>query len=374
VISFGFAGYGQLGHGNELSQKFPKTIETKELKNEIIVQVAAGDDHTLLLTEKGEVLSFGNGHCGQLGHGDWHNFSIPKKIETDLLKNQRVVQIATGADFSLLLTETGRVLSFGQGFFGNLGIGNERNRSSPVFIEAEELKNQKVIRIAAGSSHSLLLTDRGNIYSFGSGIYGQLGHGDEQNQSIPKMMDSEALKGEKIVQIEAGGGYSLLLTEDGGVFSFGLGAHGRLGHGDEQSVSTPKRIESDALLGYRIVQVAAGASHSLLLTESGDVFSFGHGGAGRLGHGDTQDQWIPKLIDPNSFRGRKIKQIAAGGDHSLAVSEEGIVFSFGEGRHGALGLKENSARQSVPQEIKMGWIWSPHQYHLFRPFNSSERF
>jgi alpha-tubulin suppressor-like RCC1 family protein len=104
----------------------------------------------------------------------------------------------------------------------------------------------------------------------------------------------EALRGERVAAVLAGDFHSLVLTEAGAVLSFGVGAHGRLGHGDEEQQRMPKVIE--ALRSERVAAVAAGRHHSLVLTEAGAVLSFDYGRNGRLGHGDEEDH-TPKVIE-----------------------------------------------------------------------------
>ena len=92
----------------------------------------------------------------------------------------------------------------------------------------------------------------------------------------------------------------------GDVFSFGKGMDGRLGHGEEDwDQFRPKQVE--ALKGRNVVQVSAGGYHSLVLTESGDVFSFGMGRYGRLGHGDEESQYLPKLVE--ALKGKKVVEV-----------------------------------------------------------------
>ena len=108
-----------------------------------------------------------------------------------------------------------------------------------------------------------------------------MGHGDvEQHQILPKKID--AFAGLHVVAVAAGGEHSLALTADGSVWSWGDGGMSNLGHGDEQRQLLPKIIE--ALAGMRIVAVAAG-THNLALTANGAVWSWGLGSFGKLGHG-----------------------------------------------------------------------------------------
>ena len=133
-----------------------------------------------------------------------------------------------------------------------------------------------------------------------------------------------------------------MLTEAGAVLSFGDG--GCLGHGDEEHQLTPKVIE--ALSGERAVAVAAGNGHSLVLTEAGAVFSFGRCGGGQLGHGDTMNQHLPRLIE--ALRGDHVVEVAAGYSHSVCRTRDGRAFGWGIGGE-TLGLQVEN-HQHVPLE------------------------
>jgi len=107
----------------------------------------------------------------------------------------------------------------------------------------------------------------------------------------------------------------VVLTDEGEVLSFGWGVHGRLGHGDAEDQLVPKVIE--ALNGVRAVAIAAGAQHSMVLTDEGEVLSFGNGDNGVLGHSDLQHvQSVPKVIEAlqlRSSRRARLRAAQAGG-------------------------------------------------------------
>ena len=124
---------------------------------------------------------------------------------------------------------------------------------------------------------------------------GRLGHGDQQHQLLPKKV--EAFAGQRVVAVSAGDFHSLALTADGAVWSWGYGGHGRLGHGDEQNQLLPKKIE--AIAGQCIVRRCVGGNfRSLAFTADSAVFTWGNGERGCLGHGeDLSNQLLPKRIE-----------------------------------------------------------------------------
>jgi len=120
-----------------------------------------------------------------------------------------------------------------------------------------------------------------------------LGHGNQHIQLLPK--EIETFAGQRAIALSAGTRHSLAITADGSVWSWGDGGFGKLGHGDQQTQLLPKKVE--ALAGGRVVAVSAGDGHSIALTADGSVWSWGSGGSGKLGHGeDTSNQLLPKKI------------------------------------------------------------------------------
>lgn len=202
----------------------------------------------------------------------------------------------------------------------------------------------RVRMVAVGYNHTLAVSDIGSVYSFGDNGRGQLGHPIGED-SAPRLID--ALLGVRVTAVAAGFQHSLVVG-DGGAYSFGGLAYGKLGHGDDSDLDRgpPRRIES---LGGRICAVAAGGQHSLALNEAGEVFSFGRGDMGQLGHGGPAAERTPRRIEVSEGRWSLAIAIAAGNAHSLVVSAAGSVFAFGAG---AFGLTPDvDATRYVPRVV-----------------------
>ena len=339
---------GLLGHGEGVTLLITPTRLPSPLGGERAVSVAAAANHNLAITASGSVWSWGYGAWGRLGHGDQQQQLLPKKVEA--FADQRVVAVSAGDDHSLGITADGAVRSWGYGVYGKLGHGDEQAQLLPKKIEA--FAGRRVIAVSPGSSHSLALTADGAVWSWGYGFFGMLGHGDEQQQLLPKKV--EALAGQRVVAVSAGAHHSLAITANGAVWSWGSGAYGKLGHGDHQRQLLPKKIE--AFAGQRVVAVSAGAHHSFAITADGSVWSWGHGGGGRLGHGDQQDQLLPKKIE--AFAGQRVVAVSAGDGHSLATTADGVVWSWGNGERGRLGHGEDMSNQLLPKKIEV-WARGP---------------
>jgi len=301
-----------------------------------------GAYHSLALTAGGAVWSWGRGVYGRLGHGGAQTQLQPKKVEA--LAGQRVIAVSAGGEHSLALTADGCVWSWGQGGVGALGHGDWQDQLLPKKVEA--FAGQRVVAVSAGHNHGLAITADGAVCSWGFGGGGRLGHGNTQNQLLPKKV--EALAGRRAVAVLAGGEHSLALTADGAVWSWGEGGFGRLGHGDWQNRLLPKKVE--ALAGQRVVAVAAGDFHSLALTAVGAVWSWGEGDIGRLGHGDEQNQLLPKKVE--ALAGQRVVAVSAGIAHSLALTADGAFFTWGHGGHGCLGHGEDLSNQLLPKKVE----------------------
>jgi len=281
-----------------------------------------------------------------LGHGDEESQWQPKKVEA--LAGQSVVAVSAGGWHSLALTADGAVWSWGYGYSGILGHGDQQKQLLPKKTEA--LAGQHVVAVSAGERHSIAITADGALWSWGMGGFGKLGHGDRQHQLLPKKV--EAFTGRRVVAVSAGESHSFAITADGAVWSWGMGGFGQLGHGDEEDQLLPKKVE--AFAGQRVVAVSAGCYHNLVIAADGAVWSCGHGGFGMLGHDDQQDQLLPKKIE--ALAGKRVVAVSAGGDHSLAITADGAVFTWGKGERGCLGHGEDLSEELLPKKIE---TWGP---------------
>ena len=123
------------------------------------------------------------------------------------------------------------------------------------------------------------------------GSDGQLGHGDDQHLDLPRQV--EALADLEIAAVVAGASHSFAITTDGKLYSWGAGQCGRLGHGDEESVKVPKKVDALERDKIEVRSVAGGAFHSLCLDQNGGVHGWGDGDGASLGLGLDHDQLSP---------------------------------------------------------------------------------
>jgi len=280
-------GHGDRGEEGENPRELsPRVVEA--LVGKKVVGASAGDHHTVVWTEEGELFTFGLGDNGRLGHGGHQNELVPRLVEA--LTGKKVVGVSAGACHTVVWTEEGELFTFGAGGNVVLGHGGEENESVPRLVQA--LAGKKVIGAAAGEYQTAAWTEEGELFTFGHGGYGKLGYGGQQNELVPRLV--EVLVGKKVIGAAAGTCHTAAWTEAGDLFTFGYGRHGQLGHGGIENELVPRLVE--ALAGKKVVGAAAGIDHTAAWTEEGELFTFGAGEQGSLGHGGIHNEPVPRLV------------------------------------------------------------------------------
>ncbi|KAH9128380.1 hypothetical protein AeMF1_001448 [Aphanomyces euteiches] len=248
VFTWGKGASGRLGHGDEHNVYLPRSLTSPLAVS--IRQVACGEEHTLLLTTSGTILSFGNGRAGQLGLGTYCNCSEPSLVPLDHV----VVQIACGMNHSGAVSDGGEVFTWGWGEQGRLGHGSEEPQPSAKHVDGL----RHVTTLSCGGAHSLALTKCQKVFAWGWGAFGQLGNGSCHDCLVPKAIKSL----ENVTAIACGYGHSAAVTDHGELYIWGFGEEGQTGTGDEKNHETPQRVISSDREG-QILHVSLGKAHTM---------------------------------------------------------------------------------------------------------------
>ena len=367
VVVWSFASYADtatlsgntsvMSFGNDTLEATP--IDVSSLAGKAVIQISAGNAHSLLLTSDGTVYAHGFNGDGRTGIGiTSENTSSPIPINAASFGSRTVKQVSGGFAHSLILTNDGAVYSFGDNSVGQLGLGTiGGNSSTAVPIDTSNLGGKTIRQVSAGFTHSLLLADDGTVFSFGWNQHSQTGLGidDLTSTVVATPIITTNLGGRKINQVAAGGDHSLLVADDGTVFSFGWNVNAQTGQGTNVgSTLVAEPIDSSNLLGKRIKEVSANWVHNLLLAEDGTVYSFGWNNNFVTGVGpNTGGIFVATPIQTSNLGGKQIIQVAAGQWHSLLLASDGTVFSFGDNRQGRTGRGFTSGSTIYATPISM---------------------
>ncbi|GAU89958.1 hypothetical protein RvY_02448 [Ramazzottius varieornatus] len=340
LLAWGNSREGQLGFGSSEKYLIVEPEEVKAFQNqEINVRdVAAGRSHSLFVSADGGLWSCGTNDYSQLGR-TIESGSLRKPGRIPSLENHIIIQAAAGSAHSLALSDVGQVFSWGHNNVGQCGRSSDEESTCTVPRLIKTLARHTVIQICAGEEFCVALTDKGEVYAWGSNSTGQLGLKHMNPVTSPTLVES--LAGLPIKEITSGGAHSLILTMSGTVFSTGKNDFGQLGLGDTINRSSFTAIES--LCSQRVAYVCCGQEHSVALTLDGGVFTFGAGGMGQLGHGQISNDQVPRKIF--ELMGSQVTQIAAGRFHTLAFVQSSMrLFAFGLSGSGQLGLGSSTGK------------------------------
>ncbi|TWW81064.1 BTB domain-containing protein 1 Regulator of chromosome condensation and [Takifugu flavidus] len=248
-------------------------------------------NEAIYITSDDEVYALGLNCSNCLGTGDSQCTIVPKKV--DILSGRKVVSLSYGSGPHILLaTEDGELFAWGHNGYSQLGNGTTNQGVAPVLVSAT-LLNRKVTEVACGSHHSMALTDSGEVYAWGYNNCGQVGSGSTANQPTPRRVSS-CLQNRVAVSIVCGQTSSLAVVDNGEVYGWGYNGNGQLGLGNNGNQLTPCRLV--ALQGLCVQQVVSGYAHSLALTDEGLLYAWGANTYGQLGTGNKSNQLSPVQI------------------------------------------------------------------------------
>jgi alpha-tubulin suppressor-like RCC1 family protein len=255
-------------------------------------------------------------------------------------------KIAAGSSHSLAVSDHGTVWAWGSNSSGQLGDDTLLEKTEPIIISAlNPAESVRVIQVAAGLGSSYALKSDGTVWAWGNNVSGKLGLGTTTNERVPVRIAT--LFG--IVRISASRTHVVALKSDGTVWAWGSNISGQLGDGTTTNRTSPVQVSqitggiTSAITGA--VDIAAG-THTLILKSDGTIWSCGSNSSGQLGDGTTTGKLRATLMTGIP----EVAEIAAGGGSSFAIGTNGIVYAWGSNGFGQLGDGTTTDRLS-PVEI-----------------------
>ncbi|KAA5805771.1 S-layer homology domain-containing protein [Thermoanaerobacterium thermosaccharolyticum] len=372
VWAWGNNDHGQLGNGTTASYS-STPVQVKGISG--VKAISTENAHTVALKNDGTVWAWGDNEFGQLGNGTTASYSsTPVQVKGI----SGVKAISNGWAYTVALKNDGTVWTWGSHGWGQLGNGTTADSSIPVQVEGisdivaigagdgytvalesdgtvwtweyngsapvqimqvNVLSN--VVAVAAGYRYTVELKNNGTVWAWGDNRYGQLGNGTIADSSIPMQVKEI----NNVKAIAAGGNHTVALKNDGTVWTWGSNQYGELGNGttDKDPHSTPVQVKG--LSG--IVAIVAGDGHTVALKNDGTVWTWGWNFCGQLGNGTTADSSTPVQVKGIS----DVKAIAAGYWYTVALKNDGTVWAWGANDCGELG-NGTTADSSTPVQVK----------------------
>ncbi|KAK1340438.1 hypothetical protein QTO34_019008 [Cnephaeus nilssonii] len=363
---------GQLGHGDTKRVEAPRLIEG--LSHEAIVSAACGRNHTLALTETGSVFAFGENKMGSWawqpdGRGPEPRTGTRPSSELTvqvglspaqiMYNGQPITKMACGAEFSMIMDCKGNLYSFGCPEYGQLGHNSDGKfiaraqrieydcelvpRRVAIFIEKTKdgqilpVPNVVVRDVACGANHTLVLDSQKRVFSWGFGGYGRLGHAEQKDEMVPRLVKLFDFPGRGASQIYAGYTCSFAVSEVGGLFFWGATNTSR------ESTMYPKTVQD--LCGWRIRSLACGyvavsgrrpaptgspslcrvprMKSSIIVAADESTISWGPSPTfGELGYGDHKPKSSTAAQEVKTLDGIFTEQVAMGYSHSLVIARD----------------------------------------------------
>mmetsp|Transcript_18230 Transcript_18230/g.38064 ORF Transcript_18230/g.38064 Transcript_18230/m.38064 type:complete len:471 (-) Transcript_18230:1643-3055(-) len=349
-----------------------------------VKMVSCGGGHTCVVLEGHELYVFGYSQYGQLGLGSREDTHVPTQVVVDCFEEEEEVDdeeddevdeenelseeselgenqvededligwdmVACGRYHTVALTRSGEMYSWGGGKNGRLGHGDERIRTSPSRIQGLP---EPVVSVACGYHSTLAVTVSSKVFAWGWGMHGQLGLGDTDDRFVPTQLPCFPPPRRKIVIVACGDRHSFAITDLGEVFGWGSNQFGQLGNGSRgEMYLKPERITE--LEGLSIRCIGSGDRHSAAITSLGVVYTWGCGSDGQTGHGDFFDVLRPRRVE--ALRDICMLDVKCGHNFTMALAETKDVYAWGNDAYGQLGTGQPGLSQtlSLPVKVSLG--------------------
>ncbi|XP_041586561.1 LOW QUALITY PROTEIN: secretion-regulating guanine nucleotide exchange factor [Vulpes lagopus] len=349
LLAWGANSYGQLGLGHKEDVLLPQQLDDF-CKPECIRRITGGGGHSAVVTDGGSLFVCGLNKDGQLGLG--HTEDVLYFTSCRSLLGCPIQQVACGWDFTIILTESGQVLSCGSNSFGQLGVPQGPRRC--VVPQAIELLRERVVCVAAGLRHALAATASGTVFQWGTGLASS-GRRLCPGQTLPPFLTAKepsrvtGLENSKTTYVLAGSDHSASLTDAGELYVWGSNKHGQL-VSLAAFLPKPQKIEAHCFQNEKVTSVWSGWTHLVAQTETGKVFTWGRADYGQLGRQlESHEDWKARNEDssfpcsgpqksmPSSLRCLTgAAEVSCGSEHNLAVIG-GTCYSWGWNEHGMCG-------------------------------------
>ena len=339
IFTWGAGVCGMLGDGTTVNKCSP----VREMSCAADwCQVSAGQCHTAAVKTSGQLWTWGGGSCGRLGDGTTVNTCSPVR---EICSATDWRQVSVGQYHMAAVKTSGQIWSWGSAAFGNLGDGTVTSKCSPV---RERCSATDWCQVSAGQYHTAAIKTSGQLWIWGIAGWGNLGDGTTVNKCSPVR---ERCSATDWCQVSASRYNTAAVKTSGQLWIWGEGSSARLGDGTTVSKCSPVREICSAT---DWCQVCASRFHTAAVKTSGQIWSWGYGGTGALGDGTTVNKCSPvrEISSATNWC-----QLSTGRINTTAVKTSGQIWSWGRNSCGQLGDGTVTSKCSPVREISFDTNW-----------------
>jgi alpha-tubulin suppressor-like RCC1 family protein len=341
AYSWGYASDGALGNGTMTPDQTTPSLVAGGYK---FTQVSAAAGNGYGITTNGDAYAWGDPASGQLGNG---TTTVTASAPALVLGGYKFVMIAGFSFHAAAITTDGAIYTWGSANDGRLGNGTTTPaQTTPVLVLGGH--TWKYIGQGPNASHTLAITQDGDVYAWGDNSATQIGDGSGIDQTTPTLVAG----GHKWSVVATGANFSGGVTEDGDLYCWGGSSSGKLGNGTTtQDETTPALV----LGGRKYTHLSLGSSHALAIDVDGDAYAWGGAANGKLGNGTTTpNATTPSLV----LGGHKWVYISAGSGHSFGIDVNGDMYAWGGAANGRLGNGTTTIDRTTPTLVLGGHRWA----------------
>lgn len=330
---------GRLGHKEDSRELQPRVVDA--LLGHNIVMLACGAAHTMALGGDGRIFTWGAGHYGRLGQGNLRDRYSPLWVDNPL-RGIHITHIACYDSHSAAISEDGDLYTWGRAG-PYLGYNIDSGKTKQVFPKkVDHLKGHRIFQVACGRWHTLACTDDGQVFSFGLNRFGELGLGNDQETFTPTVIPDL----NSIYKVACGRHHSAAIDEDGFLWMWGWGARGQLGYGDMKSLFSPHQV--DGFNDQPVDDVSCGYGHTGAITANGMAYCWGDNGSGQCAVPPNAFSEFPRPRPVLTATGTRPIQISCGASFTVLVTAAGQLYTWGCGMNGQLGHGDTRKTLSQP--------------------------
>jgi alpha-tubulin suppressor-like RCC1 family protein len=332
---------GRLGNGSTANTSSPGTVSGG---GSTWASVYVGSQNTAAVKTDGTLWVWGYNNAGQLGNSSTVDTSSPTQVAGG---GTTWRQASTSAQSTAAIRTDGTLWTWGTNTYGQLGTGTTSNYSSPVAVPGGDTNWSQ---IAVGASMMAAVKTDGTLWTWGRGVFGQLGNSSTANTSSPATVSGGGTNWSQVACCQAGGYYIAAIKTDNTLWVWGYGNVGKLGTGSTTDYSSPVQLS-----GSTWSQVSLGANHTAAIKTDGTLWTWGYNLHGELGNGTTVNTSTPGSV---AGGGTTWLQVSVGSSSAAAIKTDGTLWVWGYNISGDVGDGTTGNRSSPVTAAGGGTAWS----------------